>query len=177
MSNPNPEEKTYKAWSKEEVEKLIGWMEENQEALRGLQRKWHKDVKEEVFADDENITFNRIRDKVSNMKAAWSQAKKARDQSGWGLKPEDHSDSQQSFLEKKCAFFYRLDEIWGTRPNSTPVVLEDTTGPTQELESFGTKNLSEYEASTSATPLPWSQTPLQPFFLSLRPVFCLANLA
>ncbi|KAF8426234.1 hypothetical protein EV426DRAFT_661134 [Tirmania nivea] len=58
MSHPNSEEKTYKAWSKEEVEKLIGWMEENQEALRGLQRKWHKDVKEEVFADDENITVN-----------------------------------------------------------------------------------------------------------------------
>ncbi|KAF8427469.1 hypothetical protein EV426DRAFT_699301 [Tirmania nivea] len=60
MSNPNSEEKTYKACSKEEVEKLIGWMEENQEALRGLQRKWHKDVKEEVFADNENITVNRI---------------------------------------------------------------------------------------------------------------------
>ncbi|KAF8426188.1 hypothetical protein EV426DRAFT_704117 [Tirmania nivea] len=60
MSNPNSEEKTYKAWSKEEVEKLIGWMEENQEALRGLQRKCYKYVKEEVFADDENITVNRI---------------------------------------------------------------------------------------------------------------------
>ncbi|KAF8439653.1 hypothetical protein BGX38DRAFT_1144655 [Terfezia claveryi] len=94
ISNPNPEEKTYKAWSKEKVEKLIGWMEENQEVLQGLQRKWHKDIKEEVFADDENIIFNRIRDKVLNIKAAWSQAKKARDQSSWSLKPEDYSDSQ-----------------------------------------------------------------------------------
>jgi len=54
-------------------------MEENQQALRGQQKKWHKDVKEEVFADDDSITLNRIRDKVANMKVAWSTAKKARD--------------------------------------------------------------------------------------------------
>ncbi|KAF8422227.1 hypothetical protein EV426DRAFT_706406 [Tirmania nivea] len=105
MSNPKPEEKTYMAWSKDDVVRLVGWMEENQEELRGQQKKWHKDIKEEVFVD-ESIIVNRIRVKVSNMKAAWSMAKKSRDQSGWGLKPEDHSDSQQSFLEKK--FLYSL---------------------------------------------------------------------
>ncbi|KAF8427057.1 hypothetical protein EV426DRAFT_715314 [Tirmania nivea] len=52
MSNPKPEEKTYMAWSKDDVERLVGWMEENQEALRGQQKKWHKDIKEEVFADE-----------------------------------------------------------------------------------------------------------------------------
>ncbi|KAF8417647.1 hypothetical protein EV426DRAFT_709654 [Tirmania nivea] len=57
MSNPKPEEKTYMAWSKDDVERLVGWMEENQEALRGQQKKWHKDIKEEVFAD-EGITIN-----------------------------------------------------------------------------------------------------------------------
>ena len=40
-------------------------MEENQEALRGQQKKWHRDVNEEVFADDDSITLNRIRDKAA----------------------------------------------------------------------------------------------------------------
>ncbi|KAF8418336.1 hypothetical protein EV426DRAFT_645415 [Tirmania nivea] len=68
MSNPKPEEKTYMTWSKDDVERLVGWMEENQEALRGQQKKWHKDIKEEVFAD-EGITVNRIRDKLSNIQS------------------------------------------------------------------------------------------------------------
>ena len=32
-------------WTKEEMERLVGWMEENQESLRGKQAVWHKDVK------------------------------------------------------------------------------------------------------------------------------------
>jgi len=114
----------------------------------------HKDVKEEVFADDNSITLNRILDKVADMKVARSTAKKARDQSGWGLKAEDHSESQQTYLNKKCPFFYRLDEIWGTRANSTPFVLQDTTESMQELRSFASTSLEDAEMSMSATPLP-----------------------
>jgi len=72
------------------------------------------------------------------MKVAWSTAKKAGDQSGWGLKAEDHSESQQIYLAKKCPFFNRLDEIWGTRANSTSFVLQDTSEPMQKLRSFAT---------------------------------------
>jgi len=88
------------------------------------------------------------------MKVAWSTAKKARDQSGWELKAEDHSESQQTYLNKKCSFFYRLDEIWGPRANSTPFVLQDITESMQELRSFALASLEDAEMSRSATPLP-----------------------
>jgi len=35
---------------KEEFERLIAWMEENQELLRGKQIAWHKVAKDEVFS-------------------------------------------------------------------------------------------------------------------------------
>ncbi|KAF8428737.1 hypothetical protein EV426DRAFT_711420 [Tirmania nivea] len=45
-----------RAWPKEDVERLVCWMEEHQENLRGKQAAWHKDVKEQVFAEDPDIT-------------------------------------------------------------------------------------------------------------------------
>ena len=52
-------------WEKYDVEKLVSWMEENQEKLRGKQAAWHKDVKEEVFGDNDDMTVKRIREKHS----------------------------------------------------------------------------------------------------------------
>jgi len=98
-------------WAKEELELLVGWMEENKESLKGKQATWHKDVKDQLFADQEEITVKRIREKVNNMKAAWRETRKLREQSGSGVKPEDNAPSFVALLEKKCAFFWRLDEI------------------------------------------------------------------
>ena len=39
------------------MEHLVGWMEENPE---GKQASWHKDVKDEVFANEEHITVKMI---------------------------------------------------------------------------------------------------------------------
>ena len=57
-------------WTKEEVEKLIGWMEDNQQHLQGKQMAWYKLVKEEVFAGDDHmhIMVKKIADKVFNIK-------------------------------------------------------------------------------------------------------------
>jgi len=43
-------------WSKSESERLVAWMEENQEELRGKQITWHKLVKEQVLSSEEQIT-------------------------------------------------------------------------------------------------------------------------
>ena len=40
-------------WSKDEIDRLVGWMEENRDNLKGKQSNWHKDVKEEVFPNHE----------------------------------------------------------------------------------------------------------------------------
>lgn len=84
-------------------------------------------MKEEVFPDEEHMTTKRIREKVVNMKTACSKAKATLTTTGWGLKAEDNEPSINARLESRCLFFWRLDAIWGTRPNATPIVVEDTT--------------------------------------------------
>ena len=66
----NSQRASSKAWSKIEIELLVEWMEDNQEELRGKQNIWHKQVKEEVFTNEEHITVKRIVEKAVNMKAA-----------------------------------------------------------------------------------------------------------
>ena len=100
-------------------------MEEHQEVLRGKQTAWFKDIKEQEFPDDEHITIKKISDKVNNMKKAWKAAKGMQERSGWGLTMEQNSTSINDALEKKCALFWRLEEIWGTRPNvAIPIAIE-----------------------------------------------------
>ena len=97
-------------WQKNEVERLISWMEENLEQLRGKQSRWYPDVKDEVFYNEEHITVKKINDKASNMKKAWKEAKASQGDTGWGLREEDERNIQEK-LERKCQFFSRLDGI------------------------------------------------------------------
>lgn len=46
-------------------------MEDNYLLLRGKQITWHKQVKDEVFSNDNHITVKKLGDKVFNMKKAW----------------------------------------------------------------------------------------------------------
>ncbi|KAF8459269.1 hypothetical protein BDZ91DRAFT_464829 [Kalaharituber pfeilii] len=108
-------------WKREELERLITWMQENFESLRGKQVVWHKDVKDQVFSDDDHITVKKIGEKAQNMKKSWKDAKAMHTRSGWGIKAEDNELSINELLEKKCTFFWQLDEIWGSRPNATAV--------------------------------------------------------
>lgn len=51
-------------WIKEDIERLVAWMEEHQEKLRGKQAAWHKDVNDQIFAEDEWITVKQNKEKV-----------------------------------------------------------------------------------------------------------------
>ncbi|KAF8421680.1 hypothetical protein EV426DRAFT_608723 [Tirmania nivea] len=154
-------------WTKEEVERLVCWMEENQESLRGKQAVWHKDVKAQVFAEDEEMTVTRIRDKAHNMKKAWSEARKLREQSGSGVRAEDQVSSFNVLLESKCPLFWRLDEIWGTRPNVTPILIADSTQdstqqeptkqePTQQADDLSDDEDFEWEDTSPPANIPIS---------------------
>lgn len=123
------------------------WMEENEESLRGRQAAWHKDVKDQVFADNEEITVKRIKEKVQNMRSSWKLARKLREQSGSGVKPEDNTPSFVAVLEKKCAFFWRLDVIWGPRPNVATTRLVDSTPSQQASDTPSQIEDNEVEVS------------------------------
>jgi hypothetical protein len=154
-----------RGWSDENIEKLLGWIEENQELLRGAALHWMTKVKEAVFADNDNIDVKKIKSKYHNMKTSWKAAKKMQEESGFGVKEDDCTNSVNgrifwlfanceaaaaylSYLEvlnKKCRFFWRLEEIFGTRPNNNPVVTADTLSSQQPLES---QSQSQYNSLT-----------------------------
>ena len=73
---------TLRPWTREEVERLVAWVEDNQDKLRGKQITWYKEVKEEAFVDDGNITVKKISEKVGNMKRVWKDAKAIQARSG-----------------------------------------------------------------------------------------------
>ncbi|KAF8427483.1 hypothetical protein EV426DRAFT_699314 [Tirmania nivea] len=69
-STANMPSTTLRPWTREEIEQLIGWMEDNQEQLRGKQVAWYKEVKEQAFANEDHITVKRISEKIGNIKKA-----------------------------------------------------------------------------------------------------------
>jgi len=82
MAADRPKTTRSRNWLKDDMERLVCWMEENQQSLRGKQATWHKDVKEQIFAENEEITVKRIGEKVQNMKNSWRNARKIQEQSG-----------------------------------------------------------------------------------------------
>ena len=83
-----------RGWNDEDHEKLLAWMEENRELLRGTIH-WMtkaKDIKN-VFADNEDKDIKKIKSKYHNMRNSWKAAKKLQEQSGFGVKEDDCSSS------------------------------------------------------------------------------------
>lgn len=114
-------QRTVRSWTKAEVERLVIWMEANQECVRGKQSAWHKEVKEQVFADADHITVKRIREKAVNMRSGWKHARAYRERSGWGHTQEENQQANNQTLERRCPFFWRLDDIWGSYPMSARI--------------------------------------------------------
>jgi len=82
-------------------------MENHEEEIRGKQVQWHKEVKEEVFVDEEYIPVKRTTQKMGSMRKAWKGAKAGQEQerSGWRVKPEENEESINEVLERKCPGF------------------------------------------------------------------------
>ena len=78
-------------------------MEDHEEEIRGKQVQWHKEVKEQVFADEEHILVKRITEKMGNMRKAWKDAKAMQERSGWGVTSEENEESINEVLERECS--------------------------------------------------------------------------
>ena len=120
--------KAYNPWQKEDIERLIGWIEDHVNLMQGKPSEWTKRAKE-VFSLDNHISTTKIRDKARNMRTAYNRAKQMQLQSGWRLTVEDVEQSIHDRLEKICQFFWRLDRIWGQKPNTTPLSQFDSLAP------------------------------------------------
>ena len=119
LSRPSSS-KAYKPWQKDEVERLVGWIEEHVDLLQGKPSGWTRQAKEEAFSSsrDDHISANKIRDKVRNLQVVYNKAKQLQLRSGWGLTEEDVEQPVHDRLEKICRFFWRLDGIWGQKPQA-----------------------------------------------------------
>ena len=128
-------------WRKSEIEKLITWMEDNQEKVLGKQS-YFTDVKQEIFSNEDHVTTKRIRQKIVNMRTAWTKAKASQDQTGWGLNVEDKE------------FFWRVDAIWGMRRNAAPMAIEATSNThttlKEDSETIGSDTSSSIKGCMEA---------------------------
>lgn len=93
------------------MERLVGWMMENQEALRGRKSAWVNDCKEQVFKNDLGVTIERIGVKYNNLKASWTATRKKIGGSGGG-------GGEDGELDEKYPFYQKLDAIFGTPSNA-----------------------------------------------------------
>jgi hypothetical protein len=64
-----------RGWDDSNLEKLLAWMEENQEPLRSSTVLWTVKAKEALFADNSDIDVKKIKAKYHNMKNSWKAAK------------------------------------------------------------------------------------------------------
>ena len=95
-----------RSWQTEEIEELIVWVEENHERLRGRPVDWIRKAKEDIFPNNEHITAKKVRDKYTNMKKAWKEAKTMQEQSGFGLRGED-CESTENIESYSYLLIYR----------------------------------------------------------------------
>ena len=143
-------------WTKDEIERLIDWMEDNPEELRGKQAAWHRKIVDKIFntAKDKHIDVKKICDKATNMKKQWRDTSAFRTKSGWGLQEDNLERTIHEALEKKCPYFFRLDAIWGTRPGATARVHIDSQTEVPEMDpppSQSTESPSPPPPSAAAT--------------------------
>ena len=82
-----------RGWNDQELEKFLGWLEDNQLLLRGSTALWTAKAKETLFADNDDIDAKKIKSKYHNMKNSWKAAKTMQEQSGFGVKEDDCSSS------------------------------------------------------------------------------------
>ena len=77
--------RAYKPWQKEEVERLIGWIEEHVDQMQGKRNEWAKQAKEEVFSTslDDHISAKKIQDKARDMRTAYKKVKQMKLRSAW----------------------------------------------------------------------------------------------
>jgi len=63
------------------------------------------------------------------MEKTWKDGKAMQAQPGWGVKSEESEASINQVLERRCPFFWRLEEIWGSRPNESVIYNTETIAP------------------------------------------------
>ena len=124
-------------------------------------------MKDQVFANDDHITLKKIKEKATNMKRAWKDAKAMQGRSGWGLKSEDNEPSINDRLEQKCGFFWRLEEIlwYATVVVYTESIATSFNVPPQRAPKRASQAISQ------ATPQAASGLPSQPASFESQPTY------
>ena len=159
--------------SRARIEILVGQIEENQDGLAGLIGAQTSRCKDEAFPGDKEITAAKIKTKYYNMKQGWHRTYEMARGSRFSLTKEDYTnlinrkrliptttpttiatadtnDEPLETLEKKCPFYQRLNAIFGSKPNTVPILTTDTilgTGDRDGLDLDITKPVNDQSNS------------------------------
>ena len=76
-------------WSDENVDRLVGWMEDHRDDLV-QPALWSKACKQDLFRDDDQLSVERIKNKGLNMKRQYLKVRSQfQDKTGFGVTEED----------------------------------------------------------------------------------------
>ncbi|RPA97783.1 hypothetical protein L873DRAFT_1790709 [Choiromyces venosus 120613-1] len=129
--------KAHSAWTIEETEALIEWLEEP-ENLRKMKKGsgvTKKQVVKEIAAKISTKPEVKVGYMYDNLIKSYREAAKLNNQSGWGLSMEDLDEGKKTLREKllsRCPFFFHLEAIFGNRPNIHPPARHDSGGSPTE---------------------------------------------
>ncbi|KAG0138657.1 hypothetical protein HOY82DRAFT_534429 [Tuber indicum] len=118
-------------WTVAETAQIIEWLEEPENLRKtkkgsGVSKK--QIVREIALRIPTKPEVN-VGYKYDNLLKSYRAAVKLNSQSGWGLTMDDLDDGKKTLREKllsRCGFFFRLDAIFGERPNVRPPALFDS---------------------------------------------------
>jgi len=82
-------------------------------------------------------------------------------QSGWGVKPDECEASTNQVLERKCPFFWRLEEIWGSHPNTSVIHNTETIAAIPPLQANSLRSCPRLQASIEPASEPLSESASQ----------------
>lgn len=104
-----------KTWAEDDITKLIGWLEEHQEHLRGSKAIWTAMASKELFPHSSDMKPIKIKRKYYNMKAQWVKAKKIQHQSGIEVNEENCEPAINGNILPKTSI-HPLPNLYGLMP-------------------------------------------------------------
>lgn len=100
-----------RGWKREEVEKLVTWIVENEPATGDSIATWTKRAKEEALPEDDNIDVKKIKSKFNNTRNSYKTAKEFLSQPGYRVTKEDRRNAIHSEIHMQFPFNISSNEV------------------------------------------------------------------
>ncbi|KAE9269954.1 hypothetical protein PR003_g30987 [Phytophthora rubi] len=112
-----------KRWAAEEVHLLLNYLSNHvRDYTTGVKERFYEGARDFLSSHEHVKTKKQCKTKCGELESGYKQYKQKLAQSGFGLQVSD-PPSIKEMLQKKCPFYYEIDEIFGQRHNTNPPVV------------------------------------------------------